>query len=80
MDTYDEVDKTYRDMKNNSSREYESVCPTVEREGDITDTKADEQYVALMEELHYWGVIWDVQKLITKFGWEQVKKDIMIKC
>lgn len=80
MDTYDEVDKTYRDMKNSSSREYESVCPTVEREEDIPDNTSEERNKEVMEELHYWGVIWDVQSLIKQYGWEVVKKDIMIKC
>ena len=81
MDIYDEVDKTYRDLKNNSSREYESICPTVERVddvvlGDVPSTPADTQYEAIMEELHYWGVIWDVQALIRKYGIIQVTKDI----
>lgn len=82
MDTYDQVDKTYRDMKNNSSREYEKVCPTVERVddcifGDVPSTPADDYYKEVMEELHYWSAIWSIQEVIKKYGWEQIKKDIM---
>ena len=78
LDTYDEVDKTYRDMKNNSSREYDSICPTVERVGDcsiddVPSTPAEEYYKEVMEELNYWSAIWSIQEVIKKHGWEKVK-------
>lgn len=39
----------------------------------------NEIYHEALTELSYWATIWDVQSLIKKHGWEQVKKDIM-KC
>lgn len=69
MSIYDEVDCTYHRSKNIDLYSYEERKEFVASE-----------YQEAMDELTYFAIIWDVQSLIKKHGWRQVKKDIMKEC
>lgn len=69
MSIYDEVDCAYHRSKNVDLYYYE------ERKEMLAN-----EYQEAMDELAYFATIWDVQALIKKHGWEQVKKDIMKEC
>lgn len=69
MSIYDEVDCAYHRSKNVDLYSYE------ERKEMLAN-----EYQEAMDELAYFATIWDVQALIKKHGWGQVKKDIMKEC